>query len=202
MPNRLKDFTVILYRVTCGKGDNRGRTTSLASVREIFPAIGGRPASNSIMLIRVLTIAGLVCLAGCVQRSDGNVQLGGDEANIIVNAKGPESPIAKGANAEFVVKVTNAGPHDATNVHIVDVVGVQSKLVSMTCTANGGAECPQPVNLAMLMPKFPKGGGLDFHVVLRLADNQAGTIVNSFVATYDFDRDPNDNAVAMDALVR
>jgi hypothetical protein len=54
----------------------------------------------------------------------------------------------------------------------------------------------------MLMPTFPKGGGLDFHVVLRLADNATGTIVNSFVATYDFDRDPNNNSVAMDVLVR
>ena len=154
------------------------------------------------MLIRGLILAGFVCLAGCVQRSDGNVQLGGDEADIIVSVADPVSPIAKGTSAEFVVKVSNAGPHDATNVHVVDVVGVQSNLVSMSCTATGAAECPQPLSLAMLLPTFPKGGALDFHVVLRLADNTTGTIVNSLVATYDFDRNPNNNSVAMDVLVR
>ena len=154
------------------------------------------------MLIRGSALAGLVCLAGCVQRSEGNIQLGGPEADLVVSVAGPDAPIAKGTNAEFVVKVVNAGPHDAANVHIVDVVGVKSKLVSMSCVATGDAECPQPLNLAMLMPTLPKGGALDFHVVLRLADNATGTIVNSFVATYDFDRDPNNNSVAMDVLVR
>jgi uncharacterized repeat protein (TIGR01451 family) len=154
------------------------------------------------MLIRSLTLAGLVCVAGCVQRSEGNIELGGPEADLIVSVAGPDSPINRGTNAEFVVKVNNAGPHDAANVHIVDVVGVKSKLVSMSCVASGDAKCPEPLSLAMLMPTFPKGGALDFHVVLRLADNATGTIVNSFVATYDFDRDPNNNSVAMDVLVR
>jgi uncharacterized repeat protein (TIGR01451 family) len=154
------------------------------------------------MLVRGSFLIGVVCLAGCVQRNEGNIQLGGPEADLIVSVTGPEAPIARGANAEFVVKVINAGPNDAANVHIVDVVGVKSTLVSLTCEATGGAACPQPPSLSMLMPKFPKGGELDFHVTLRLADNATGTIVNSFVATYDFDREPNNNSVAMDVLVR
>lgn len=145
---------------------------------------------------------GVVLLAGCVQRSDSQSHMIANGADIVVTATGPTAPIPSGKSAEFAIKVTNAGPNDATGVHILDTIGVQSKLVSMSCSASNGATCPSPLDLSMVVPKLPNGGSLHFLVTLKLPENATGTIVNSFAANYDLDGDPNNNSVAIDAVVR
>jgi uncharacterized repeat protein (TIGR01451 family) len=148
-----------------------------------------------------ILLLGIVLLAACVQRGDGGAQ-NSQAADIVVTATGPTAPIASGESAEFRIKVANAGPNDASNVSIVDTVGVQSKLVSMTCMALGRAICPSPVGVSMMVTKLPNGSSLNFIVTLKLADMATGTIVNSLVANFDKDDEPNNNSVAIDAIVR
>lgn len=149
----------------------------------------------------VIFIGGLALLAGCVQRSEGGTHpLEG--ADIVVTATGPTAPIPRGQAAEFRIKVSNAGPQDASDVTIVDTVGAQSVLVSMSCTSTGTAVCPDPVRLTMKLPTLRKGDELDFVVTLKLADLPTGTIVDSLTANFDKDYDPNNNSIAVDAVVR
>jgi len=150
----------------------------------------------------LMTLIGAMApLSACVQRSPGGAQLP-EGADIVVTASGPKSPIASGTSAAFRIKVFNAGPKDASDVTIVDTIGAQSMLVSMSCTATGGAVCPDPVALNMKVPTLPKGDELDFVVTLKLADLRTGIIIDSLVADFDKDGDPNNNSIAVDAVVR
>jgi len=151
--------------------------------------------------ICVVLIGAMALLSACVQRSPDGPQLP-EGADIVVTATSPQSPIASGKSAEFRIKVFNAGPKDASNVTIIDTIGAQSKLVSMSCTATGTAVCPDPVTLSMKVPTLPKGDELDFVVTLKLADLPTGIIIDSLVANFDKDGDPNNNSVAVDAVVR
>lgn len=147
-----------------------------------------------------IIVFGVALVAACVQRENGTQGLQG--ADIIVTATAPKEPVARGASAEFQIRVANAGPNDASDVRIVDTVGAQSKLVSLTCTAERAATCPAPLGVLMTVPKLPSGSALNFVVTLKLADLATGTIVNSLAAAYDGDTDPNNNSVAIDVLVR
>ena len=150
----------------------------------------------------LIFIASLVAATGCVQRSDNRAVVVPQAADIVVTGTGPAAPIASGASAEFEIKVANAGPNDASDVKIIDTIGAQSKLVRMTCVAQGGAICPANVGASMVVPKLPNGSSLNFVVALQLSGIATGTIVNSMVAEFDKDADPNNNSIAVDALVR
>jgi uncharacterized repeat protein (TIGR01451 family) len=154
------------------------------------------------MVVRISIFMLGVALAGCLQHSDGRPHISSDGADVVVTTVGPAPRIVSGRSADFTIKVANAGPNDALDVRIIDTVGRQSKLVSITCQAAGGSICPSPVGLSMVVPKLPSGGSLSFLVTLKLADSPTGTIVNSMVATYDRDSDPNNNSVTADAVVR
>jgi uncharacterized repeat protein (TIGR01451 family) len=152
-------------------------------------------------VVPAILIGAMTLLTGCVQRSEGGTQVP-DGADIVVTATGPTAPIGRGKSAEFRIKVANAGPHDATDVTIIDTIGTQSVLVAMSCTATGGAVCPDPVGLTMKVPTLPKGDELDFVVTLKLAALPTGIIIDSLVANFDKDGDPNNNSIAVDAVVR
>ena len=152
-------------------------------------------------MVQVILIVAPTLLTACVQRSEGGTQTP-DGADIVVTATGPTTPLARGQSAQFNIKVLNTGPHDASDVTIVDTIGTQSALVAITCTATRSAACPDPVGLAMKVPTLPKGGELDFVVTLRLADLPTGIIIDSLVANFDKDFDPNNNSIAVDAVVR
>lgn len=152
-------------------------------------------------LMQLIPIGAMALLAACVQRSESGPQMP-EGADIVVTATGPASPIASGKSAEFKIKVRNTGPNDASDVTIVDTIGAQSVLVSMHCQATGGAVCPDPVGLMMKVPRLPTGDELDFVVTLKLADLPAGIIIDSMLANFDKDGDPNNNSIAIDAVVR
>jgi uncharacterized repeat protein (TIGR01451 family) len=153
-------------------------------------------ARDSIFMV----ILAALPLAGCVKRTESVGPLDGG-ADIIVTGQGPSVPIASGQNALFTIRVANAGPNDADGVRLEDTVGVHSKLQTITCTGEGAA-CPNPLALSMVVPKMPKGTALNFVFTVKLADIPTGTIINSLVASYDQDPDPNTNSVSLDAIVR
>ena len=150
-----------------------------------------------------ILMAAIVLPAACTQRStDGPHDRPKGVADIVVTSMGTPAPITSGENAVFTIRVANAGPNDASNVKIIHTIGVHSQLVSMTCAAKGSAVCPEPLGISMLVPKLPNGGSLDFVITLKLADSATGTVVDSLVANFDLDDDPNNNSVVVDVLVR
>ncbi len=154
-------------------------------------------------MIRVSILAALLMLvAGCKRHEDAQTRESRWEADLVVTAAGPTAPVASGESAEFRIRVTNAGPHDASNVRILNTIGAQSELVSMTCNAEGPATCPNPIAQSMQVPTLPNGGVLTFTVTLKLANRATGIIVDAMAANFAGDFDPNNNSVAVDAVVR
>ena len=153
-------------------------------------------------MIRVSILAALLLLAGCERHESARTRDTRREADLVVTAAGPTAPVASGQSAEFHIRVTNAGPHDAADVRIINTIGAQSELVSMTCNAEGPAICPNPIAQSMLVPTLPNGGVLTFTVTLKLANRATGIIVDAMAANFAGDFDPNNNSVAVDAVVR
>ena len=118
--------------------------------------------------------------------------------------------IAAGQSAEFKLTVANTGARDASRVRIVDTVGKQSRLISITCTASGGGACPNQLGPEMLADALPRGGVLNFSVRARLIDQGSGIILNSMTASTADAADPNrreltdsnDSTVTNDVTVR
>ena len=103
---------------------------------------------------------------------------------IVVTGTGPTAPVAAGTNAVFVMNVANVGPYDASNVKLIDNVGNQLRLVSITCAASGGATCPSSPTVDMTLSSIPNGGTLIFSVTVQLDNSATGIIQNSMSASF------------------
>jgi len=95
--------------------------------------------------------------------------------------------------------VTNSGPYDASNIKLIDNIGNQLKLVSITCSASGGATCPNPPTVEMVIPSMPNGSALVFTVTVQLDNGATGTIDNSMVASFAEEIDPTGASAAVTA---
>jgi uncharacterized repeat protein (TIGR01451 family) len=109
---------------------------------------------------------------------------------IVVTGTGPTTQVQSGTKAVFVMTVKNAGPYDASNIKVIDNLGNQLKLISITCAATGGATCPSAPTVEMVIPSLPTGGALIFSVTVQLDSNANGTIQNTMVATFAEEIDP------------
>ena len=80
------------------------------------------------MRIRVLILyfGVLLALAACASGS------GRQGTEIVVTGTGPTGQVQGGSNAVFVMSVANTGPYDASNIKLIDNVGNQLKLLSIT----------------------------------------------------------------------
>ncbi len=96
--------------------------------------------------------------------------------------------------------VTNAGPYDASNVKIVDNIGNQLKLLSITCTSTGGATCPNPVQVENVIPTLPNGGALIFAVTTQLDSGATGTVANTMAATFAEEIDSTQDSATVTAM--
>jgi uncharacterized repeat protein (TIGR01451 family) len=119
--------------------------------------------------------------------------------DIVVTGTGPTGQVLGGENAVFNMTVSNTGQYDASNVKIVDNVGNQLKLISITCTASGGATCPNPTSVQMVVPTFPAGGTLAFKVTLQLSQGGTGTVVNTMIASFPLDSNTSNNSITVEA---
>jgi uncharacterized repeat protein (TIGR01451 family) len=152
-------------------------------------------AREKIVTIRVLILylGVLLALAACASGS------GRQGTEIVVTGTGPTSQVAGGQNAVFVMTVTNAGPYDASNVKLIDNVGNQLKLLSITCAASGGATCPSSPSVEMVISEIPNGGVLKFSVTTQLDSGATGTVENSMVASFANEIDPTQDSAAVTA---
>lgn len=147
------------------------------------------------MRIRVLILyfGVLLALAACASGS------GRQGTEIVVTGTGPTGQVQGGSNAVFVMSVANTGPYDASNIKLIDNVGNQLKLLSITCAASGGATCPTAPSVEMVISEIPNGGVLKFSVTVQLDNNATGTVENSMVASFANEIDPTQDSAAVTA---
>jgi uncharacterized repeat protein (TIGR01451 family) len=144
--------------------------------------------------VLILHLGVLLVLAACATGS------GRQGTEIVVTGSGPTGQVQGGSNAVFVMKVTNAGPYSASNIKLIDNVGNQLKLLSITCAATGGATCPAAPSVEMVISEIPNGGVLEFSVTVQLDNNATGTVTNSMVATFANEIDPTQDSAAVSAV--
>lgn len=119
--------------------------------------------------------------------------------DIVVTGSGPTSQVAGGDTVVFTMTVRNAGPGDASDVKVNDIVGNQLALTSITCTAAGGASCPETMGTTMTVPSMPAGSSLSFDVTVQASSTAHGTIGNSMSAQVAEDLDLSNNQATASA---
>ncbi len=132
-------------------------------------------------------------LAGCAAGS------GRQGTEIVVSGVGPTAQVQGGDNAVFTMTVRNTGPYNSSNIKLVDNVGNQLKLISITCTASDGATCPSSPSVEMTIPSLPNGGALIFAVTVQLDNGATGTVQNTMSASFAEELDPTQATAAVTA---
>lgn len=120
-------------------------------------------------------------------------------SGVFATGSGPATPVAGGQQAVFSMQVGNAGPDAAAGVTLVNQVGSNLSLASVSCQASGGAVCPASLGPVMSVSTLPAGGALDFTVTTVVAAGVNGTVVNTMTvaATNDSDRSDNSATAAL-----
>ncbi|GAB2504298.1 Ig-like domain-containing protein [Lysobacter humi (ex Lee et al. 2017)] len=102
-------------------------------------------------------------------------------ADISITKTGTASVLPGGAMS-YTVTVSSAGPDAADGATVTDDVPNAITGVSITCSASGGAVCPNTAGLtdltALAIPTFPSGGQVVF-TITGTAPNAATTLSNS-----------------------
>ena len=137
------------------------------------------------MRTRVMAwVAMVICTLSLVACGGGSGRLGTD---IVVTGVGPAAAVAGGETFVATMTVRNAGSGDAGTTRLNSLVGNQLALTALTCTASGGAVCPQTLGPSMTVDDIPAGGSLSFEVTLQAAANASGTV--SYTLTVQLERD-------------
>ncbi len=123
------------------------------------------------MLKRLVVACLVTLLAAC----GGSRSPSGTD--VAVSGSGPADAVSAGDAVVFEMSVRNQGPNPAHDIKINNVLGNQLALLSVTCTASGGATCPEEPGLAMDVSKLPTGGQLDFTVSASLLSAAGTTVV-------------------------
>jgi len=149
------------------------------------------------MNIRGLVTLAVLCIAPLLSAcGSGSGRQGTDLA---VTGTGPTGQVLGGQTAVYTMTVSNVGENTARDVKIFNSVGNQQSLVSITCSASGGAVCPDPVGVSMSSPSIPRGGQLVFVVTLQLISSARGTITNSMSASHSDEINGSNNSFTVTA---
>lgn len=132
----------------------------------------------------------VLTLAACAAGS------GRQGTEIVVTGTGPADPVQSGNNAVFLMTLKNTGPYDAADIKVIDNVGNQLKLISITCAASGGATCPSAPSVEMTGLSLPDGGSLLFTVTTQLDAGATGTIQNTMTASFAEEIDPTQDSAS------
>jgi uncharacterized repeat protein (TIGR01451 family) len=149
------------------------------------------------MTIRRLAVWGTLFLGFLLSACGGGSGRSGTD--VVVTGSGPSGQVLSGETAVFVMTVSNTGSSAANNVQIIDTVGNQLVPTAITCTASGGAVCPNPTSISMTIPSLPGGGSLVFGVTVQLTPAATGTIINTMSASYSEDVDHGNNSATVSA---
>ncbi|MCP5272111.1 MAG: hypothetical protein H6932_12870 [Burkholderiaceae bacterium] len=141
----------------------------------------------------VATAAVLTAIVGC---GSGSGRSGTD---LQVSGTGPVATVAGGSEVVFEMQVKNAGEYAAEDVAITNEAGGQLSLMGITCTAEGGAVCPEAPSIAMRVPSLKAGGTLRFTVTTLANPSARGTLFNRMAASFAYETDSADNVATVTA---
>jgi uncharacterized repeat protein (TIGR01451 family) len=104
-------------------------------------------------------------------------------AEVGVGKTGPATAVA-GANVSYSITVTNAGPSDAATVSLSDTVPANTTFVSANQTTGPAFSCLTPAvggtgTITCTIATLPAGASATFAIVLQVAPNQTGSVVNT-----------------------
>lgn len=175
----LPDATALYYRVTLAvASDTTGDLTNTASVADDGGAFFTDFASDTDAQLSVSDLS--------VTTTDG------------------ASKYIPGTTVTYTVTMANAGPSDAPDANIIDSVPAGAAITGWTCTASGGAVCPQvsgTSDLDQTAPTLPAGGSLVYtlDVFVEQSYGAEGGLSSDLTNTARvqsgaFDPDTTDNA--------
>jgi len=144
-------------------------------------------------LVGVAMLCCTLLLAAC---GGGSGRQGTD---VVVTGVGPTTSVPSGSNAVFQMTVANVGPNPAEGVTVVNLIGNQLALVSVTCAAAGGAVCPDAPTVSMSVGTMAPGASLTFAVTTTLAASASGTVSNTMTANFGADTDRTNNSATVTA---
>ena len=149
------------------------------------------PAALLFQIAATLVIALAVSACGGARNARGT--------NITVTGSTPSDPVTGGGTVVFTMTVANSGDATASDVRIVNGIGNQLALTSITCSASGGVACPETPSVSMTIPTMGAGSSLTFVVSAKVGATANGTIVNTMTATISDDVDRTDNTFTAQA---
>lgn len=143
--------------------------TSQADSVKGFPVNGATKGNNGTVVVapRQPMVAGMpgyypICLPADIQTS----------------ITSPVGMVQPGTNADFTVKVSNAGENPALGADVTTMLpaGIDPSKITWTCTAMGGAMCPANMGTGALPPQadLPVGSSLSYKVSVPVP---AGTMM-------------------------
>jgi uncharacterized repeat protein (TIGR01451 family) len=119
--------------------------------------------------------------------------------DVAVTGVGPTAAVAAGANAVFQMTVANIGSNPADDVTVVNLVGNQLALISVTCAASGNVACPATPSVSMALGTLLPGASLTFEVTVQLSAAATGSVSNTMTANFSSDTDRTNNSSTVTA---
>jgi uncharacterized repeat protein (TIGR01451 family) len=126
-------------------------------------------------------------------------------ADLSVSKIDGQTTYMAGETITYTVTVQNDGPDDAVNVSITDTAPADGTISSWTCTASGGAACPNVSgsgDILEYLSQLPAGGALIYTLDMTVSSDASGTLTNTAtVDSHTVDPDEDNNS-ATDANAR
>ncbi|MBB1088523.1 DUF11 domain-containing protein [Lysobacter sp. SG-8] len=125
-------------------------------------------------------------------------------ADLAVTKDDGSATYVPGSTTTYTVVVTNNGPSAASNVLISDpqpTGAVTPTFTSWTCSAAGGASCPNASgngSIAETVPSLPDGGSLTYSIVAAIPSGAVDPLTNTVTVSSDTSDPTPDNNTASD----
>lgn len=126
------------------------------------------------------------------------------EADVVVTKDDGVARVVAGDSTTYRIVVSNPGPSD-TMVVVRDPLPAGVRHIGFTCSASGGAACPQDLGVGVNFDaSMPAGAVLTIDALAMIDDDARGQVSNVVTATLPksvLERDPDDNrAEDIDAI--
>ena len=117
-------------------------------------------------------------------------------SHLVVTSSGPASPVPGGRATAIDIVVSNTGKAASAGVAITSTLDASLTLVEVTCTATGGAVCPETLTEPVQVPSLPASASVTLHLALTPGYNLSGTLTSAVhVASTDLPGGQQDSNV-------
>ncbi len=134
--------------------------------------------------------------------ADGQVASAADTVSLVIDTwssdvavfnEGPLTLSPADTQVTWIVNIVSAGPDATRQIQLTDSLDSAQSLAGMTCTAYGGATCPDAPGLNMTLAGMPVGGRLRFAITANVAAGSGPLISNNMASVSQGDINPFDD---------